>query len=67
MQIWIYCWTALWFVALVVFSFLSALIIVYGAVDLVALLRSLKTGAQAKEETADTRFPNITTREKTAS
>jgi len=64
MQIWIYIWTGLWFTSLVVFSFLSALIIVFGAIDLIVLLRSLKSGQQEQETIKASYQPS---QEKTAS
>lgn len=48
MQTWVVVWTLTWIIGMVIFAFLSVAITVYGAKDLLYLLRSLKARHDAE-------------------
>jgi hypothetical protein len=67
MQFWIYIWTGVWLTSLVVFSFLAALILVFGAIDLVTVFRSPRSDRTQEDEQLESQFQAASSRKKTAS
>ena len=49
MHFWMPLWTAIWFGGLAIFGVLSVLVTIYGARDIVTLLRTLKDQHEEKE------------------
>ena len=42
MSVWIALWTVIWYAGLAVFSYLAVVVTIYGAQDLIALVRTLE-------------------------